>query len=88
MPAQLRSPLQVHKRPPIAPHWHTNSTRRSQEGDGGTDYTAAAPQANGADIVIDSADAELDFEEDARDSEGGLGDCTSSMCVGMHAWFG
>ncbi len=41
-----------------------------QEGDGGAEYTAAAPQANGADIVIDSADAELDFEEEARD-EGG-----------------
>ena len=35
--------------------------------DGGRDYTAAQPAPAGGDITIDSADAELDFEEAADD---------------------
>lgn len=38
-----------------------------EKDDGVTDYTAAQPSAQGGDITIDSADAELDFEEIQED---------------------
>jgi hypothetical protein len=41
--------------------------------EGVSDYTAAQPAATGGDITIDSADAELDFEE--TQEEGGCGAC-------------
>jgi hypothetical protein len=39
--------------------------------EGVSDYTAALPAAAGGDITIDSADAELDFEEAQEDGEWG-----------------
>jgi hypothetical protein len=37
--------------------------------EGVSDYTAAQPAAAGGDITIDSADAELDFEETQEEGE-------------------
>jgi hypothetical protein len=40
--------------------------------EGVSDYTAAQPAAAGGDITIDSADAELDFEETQEEGECGM----------------
>lgn len=42
-----------------------------EKDDGVTDYTAAQPAAQGGDITIDCADAELDFEEAQEEGNGG-----------------
>lgn len=52
-----------------------------EKDDGLTDYTAAQPSAQGGDITIDSADAELDFEET---QEEGRIVCILSACCWMH----
>lgn len=42
-----------------------------EKDDGMSDYTAAQPAPAGGDITIDSADAELDFEEAQDEGEQG-----------------
>jgi hypothetical protein len=61
--------------------------------EGVSDYTAAQPAAAGDDITIDSADAELDFEETQEEGEWcmclldwGAGTRKSSVHVKQQGW--
>eukprot|EP00878_Enallax_costatus_P014385 GHUV01015045.1.p1 GENE.GHUV01015045.1~~GHUV01015045.1.p1 ORF type:complete len:568 (+),score=192.73 GHUV01015045.1:581-2284(+) len=51
-----------------------------EKDDGVTDYTAAQPSAQGGDITIDSADAELDFEE-TQEEGGGSEDASMPTAI-------
>jgi hypothetical protein len=51
--------------------------------EGVSDYTAAQPAAAGGDITIDSADAELDFEEAQEDGECGDDYVKSCLCCAI-----
>lgn len=63
-----------------------------EKDDGVTDYTAAQPATAGGDITIDSADAELDFEEIQEQGENEYVDraatAYSCMCVVPHSCAG